>query len=159
MAFAVPQISSLLFPTKTQPPCKLLLSLSSLSLSTLPVSITHTPLKLQTSCCGATKDGVVFDDAAYEAERLSLDAKARDSMAEEAVNIVEENDPRAWKWVIRKRVWDYMEAHNIAQFPRPVHHRIPNFVAASLAARKVIHLLLPFRPVNFFLQYMIILPG
>lgn len=113
------------------------LSLFSLSLSTLP--ITHSPLKLETigtSSCRATQDGVVFDDAAYEAERLSLDAKARESMAEQAGN-ENDDDPRAWKWVIRKRVWDLMEAQNIAQFPRPVHHRIPNFVAANLAARKL----------------------
>lgn len=30
-----------------------------------------------------------------------------------------------------------MEAQNIAQFPRPVHHRIPNFVGASVAADKL----------------------
>ncbi|XP_042294663.1 methenyltetrahydrofolate synthase domain-containing protein [Sceloporus undulatus] len=28
---------------------------------------------------------------------------------------------------IRQKVWDYMEANNLADFPRPVHHRIPNF--------------------------------
>lgn len=39
-----------------------------------------------------------------------------------------------WKWAIRKRVWDYMEAKNIARNPRPVHHRIPNFEGAELAA-------------------------
>nr|GME16358.1 5-formyltetrahydrofolate cyclo-ligase-like protein COG0212 [Ipomoea batatas] len=33
--------------------------------------------------------------------------------------------------------WDLMEAQNIAQFPRPVHHRIPNFVGASVAADKL----------------------
>ncbi|KAK1403971.1 5-formyltetrahydrofolate cyclo-ligase-like protein COG0212 [Heracleum sosnowskyi] len=116
---------------------KILPRFKSLSLSTLP--ITHSPLKLEinsTSTCRATQDGVVFDDAAYEAERLSLDAKARESMAEQAGN-ENDDDPRAWKWVIRKRVWDLMEAQNIAQFPRPVHHRIPNFVAANLAARKL----------------------
>ncbi|XP_039211977.1 methenyltetrahydrofolate synthase domain-containing protein isoform X1 [Crotalus tigris] len=31
------------------------------------------------------------------------------------------------KWNIRNKIWDYMEAHNLADFPRPVHHRIPNF--------------------------------
>lgn len=142
MAFTAPQISSssssltlpLLNP-KNLPQFKLL-SLFSLSLSTLP--ITHTPLNLETTTttCRATQDGIVFDDAAYEAERLSLDAKARESMTEQASN-ENDDDPKAWKWVIRKRVWDLMEALNIAQFPRPVHHRIPNFVAANLAARKV----------------------
>jgi 5-formyltetrahydrofolate cyclo-ligase len=26
----------------------------------------------------------------------------------------------AWKWAIRKRIWDRLEETNIAQFPRPV---------------------------------------
>lgn len=28
---------------------------------------------------------------------------------------------------IRERIWDYMESRDLADFPRPVHHRIPNF--------------------------------
>ena len=35
------------------------------------------------------------------------------------------------KWSIRHRVWDYLEMENIAQNPRPVHNRIPNFVVRS----------------------------
>ncbi|XP_048648326.1 methenyltetrahydrofolate synthase domain-containing protein isoform X4 [Marmota marmota marmota] len=35
---------------------------------------------------------------------------------------------------IRERIWDYMESENVADFPRPVHHRIPNFKGASRAA-------------------------
>ncbi|KAG8144162.1 hypothetical protein E2320_001271 [Naja naja] len=31
------------------------------------------------------------------------------------------------KWDIRNKIWDYMEVNNLADFPRPVHHRIPNF--------------------------------
>ena len=82
---------------------------------------------------------IVLDESAYEAERLSRDAEARQSMAEASEReSKEDGDPKAWKWVIRKRVWDLMEALNIAQFPRPVHHRIPNFVGASLAANKVV---------------------
>ncbi|XP_076935163.1 5-formyltetrahydrofolate cyclo-ligase-like protein COG0212 [Bidens hawaiensis] len=82
---------------------------------------------------------ISFDESAYEAERLRLDANARESMAIEAAAAAEkeEDDPKAWKWVIRKRIWDLMEARNIAQFPRPVHHRIPNFVGASAAADKL----------------------
>ncbi|XP_050366248.1 5-formyltetrahydrofolate cyclo-ligase-like protein COG0212 [Argentina anserina] len=79
---------------------------------------------------------VPFDDAAYEAERHTLDAQARQAMADEAASNVTE-DPKAWKWVIRKRIWDMMEARNIAQNPRPVHHRIPNFVGAAAAADKL----------------------
>lgn len=77
--------------------------------------------------------GEVLDEQAFERERLRLDAEARESMAEEAENQVD----KSWKWKIRKRVWDLMEATNIAQFPRPVHHRIPNFIGASSAASKL----------------------
>lgn len=87
------------------------------------------------SATAARRSDATFDEAAYEAERLSLDAAARDSMAQKSA--IEGDDPKAWKWVIRKRVWDLMEARNIAQFPRPVHHRIPNFVGAHIAAQKV----------------------
>ncbi|GKC80913.1 5-formyltetrahydrofolate cyclo-ligase-like protein [Tanacetum coccineum] len=82
---------------------------------------------------------VSFDEEKYEAERLSLDAKAREAMAVLAGNETndDDDDPKAWKWVIRKRVWDLMEGLNIAQFPRPVHHRIPNFVGAPIAADKM----------------------
>lgn len=94
------------------------------------------------SCSAQKKNKVAFDEAAYEAERLSLDAKARESMAETSNRVIQsaptEDDPKAWKWVIRKRIWDMMEARNIAQKPRPVHHRIPNFVGASSAADNVI---------------------
>ncbi|KAI3981844.1 hypothetical protein MKX01_017261 [Papaver californicum] len=90
--------------------------------------------------CGNSKNG--FNEAAFETERLSLDTKAREEMAEKAKkeissNVAEEEDPKAWKWIIRKRVWDKMEAENIAQNPRPVHHRIPNFVGAAAAAKKL----------------------
>ncbi|XP_068658515.1 5-formyltetrahydrofolate cyclo-ligase-like protein COG0212 [Aristolochia californica] len=78
-----------------------------------------------------------FDSAAFDAERLHLDAKARESMAEIAEKESEANDSKAWKWRIRKRIWNLMEAENIAQNPRPVHHRIPNFVGAALAAKRL----------------------
>ncbi|KAJ4701081.1 5-formyltetrahydrofolate cyclo-ligase [Melia azedarach] len=86
------------------------------------------------------RNAAVFDDSAYEAERLRLDAKARESMAETSkreTHSGSEDDPKAWKWIIRKRIWDLMEARNIAQNPRPVHHRIPNFVGAALAAKNL----------------------
>ncbi|CAI9266542.1 unnamed protein product [Lactuca saligna] len=97
----------------------------------------YNPFKLDTS----KRNDISFDEAAYEAERLRLDAKARESMATEAAETLgngnDDDDPKAWKWVIRKRIWDLMEAKNIAQFPRPVHHRIPNFVGAPTAANKL----------------------
>ncbi|XP_020524555.1 5-formyltetrahydrofolate cyclo-ligase-like protein COG0212 isoform X2 [Amborella trichopoda] len=86
-------------------------------------------------CMGRSKS---FDERAFEEERLELDAQARQKMAEEAEFLEQmdgEEDPKAWKWWIRKRVWDLMEKENIAQNPRPVHHRIPNFVGAAEAAK------------------------
>eukprot|EP00879_Flechtneria_rotunda_P025703 GHRR01027340.1.p1 GENE.GHRR01027340.1~~GHRR01027340.1.p1 ORF type:complete len:257 (+),score=52.43 GHRR01027340.1:165-935(+) len=78
--------------------------------------------------------------ALYDAERLRLDQQARDAMTSQAAaeTAAEAAAPGskdgAWKWAIRKRIWDYMEESNIARLPRPVHHRIPNFVHAETAA-------------------------
>ncbi|KAK9167036.1 hypothetical protein Scep_002227 [Stephania cephalantha] len=106
------------------------------------------PNKTFTKLC-STRRPESFDEAAFEAERLTLDAKARAAMADiadqetamrsrdaESDGSVGE-DEKAWKWRIRKRVWDLMEAENIAQNPRPVHHRIPNFVGAADAAKNL----------------------
>lgn len=41
------------------------------------------------------------------------------------------------KQSIRERIWDYMESHDIADFPRPVHHRIPNFKGSYLAGQSI----------------------
>ncbi|KAK6940044.1 5-formyltetrahydrofolate cyclo-ligase [Dillenia turbinata] len=83
----------------------------------------------------------VFDESAFEVERLTLDSKARQSMADTSERETQSNDdPKAWKWIIRKRIWDLMEATNIAQNPRPVHHRIPNFVGASSASKRLAEL-------------------
>lgn len=41
------------------------------------------------------------------------------------------------KQEIRKKIWDLLEKKNIARFPRPVYGRIPNFVGAQMAARKM----------------------
>nr|XP_028595906.1 methenyltetrahydrofolate synthase domain-containing protein isoform X7 [Podarcis muralis] len=41
------------------------------------------------------------------------------------------------KWDIRHKIWDYMEANNLADFPRPVHHRIPNFKDAPRASARL----------------------
>ncbi|KAG4380392.1 hypothetical protein AAZX31_16G149200 [Glycine max] len=88
--------------------------------------------KVEATAGGSQKknNNKAFDAAAFEAERLALDAEARRTMADAA-------DPKAWKWIIRKRIWDMMEARNFANNPRPVHHRIPNFVGASVAAEKM----------------------
>ncbi|KAJ8762764.1 hypothetical protein K2173_017579 [Erythroxylum novogranatense] len=81
----------------------------------------------------SSKEEVVFDESAFEAQRLQLDAQARESMAEASIREM----GSTWKWVIRKRIWEFMEDRNYAQNPRPVHHRIPNFVGASAAAENL----------------------
>lgn len=41
---------------------------------------------------------------------------------------------------IRKKVWEFMERNDIANFPRPVYNRIPNFKGAAAAGIKVTEL-------------------
>jgi len=79
------------------------------------------------------------EDAAYEADRLVKDEEAMNAMKEKS----EEEFSKLrtpWKWVIRKRIWDLLEAKDIARPPRPVHHRIPNFDGAQRAADRLIEL-------------------
>jgi len=38
---------------------------------------------------------------------------------------------------LRKRVWSLMEEKNITSFPRPVYHRIPNFIGSNEAADRL----------------------
>eukprot|EP00581_Thalassiosira_minuscula_P006794 CAMPEP_0183706952 /NCGR_PEP_ID=MMETSP0737-20130205/3672_1 /TAXON_ID=385413 /ORGANISM="Thalassiosira miniscula, Strain CCMP1093" /LENGTH=374 /DNA_ID=CAMNT_0025934513 /DNA_START=238 /DNA_END=1360 /DNA_ORIENTATION=- len=77
-----------------------------------------------------------FDEKAFEADRLSKDALAMKEM--EQVATEEFSKLRTpWKWTIRKAVWDHLEKNDIAQFPRPVHHRIPNFIGADEAAENL----------------------
>ena len=79
------------------------------------------------------------DDQQYEADRLRQDEQARAAMRAEAER--QYADLRTpWKWVIRKRVWDELEARDIARPPRPVHHRIPNFDGAAEAAARLVAL-------------------
>jgi len=95
--------------------------------------------------------GKIFDEEAYEKDRLAKDAEAmnvmkavakeewskdnKESSDENDTNVGELRSP--WKWKLRKRIWDYMEEKDIARFPRPVHHRIPNFVGADRAAKNL----------------------
>lgn len=84
-----------------------------------------------------------FDADSYNAQRLKLDEQARDGMRAklQADTASEQRLPGslagAWKWEVRKRIWDFMEANDIARLPRPVHHRIPNFVNADVAAQRL----------------------
>jgi len=46
----------------------------------------------------------------------------------------------AWKWKVRKKVWNYLEDNNLADFPRPVHHRIPNFKGSAKTGQRLAQL-------------------
>ena len=77
-----------------------------------------------------------FDEQSYEQERLEKDQQAMSAMEEEAMNeYAKLRTP--WKWQLRKRIWDYMESNDVAEWPRPVHHRIPNFKGAQQAATRL----------------------
>jgi len=41
---------------------------------------------------------------------------------------------------IRRRIWSLMEAQGIADFPRPVYGRIPNFIGSERAAERILGL-------------------
>ena len=49
----------------------------------------------------------------------------------------EEGSTDVTKSTIRQKVWEFMERNDIANFPRPVYNRIPNFKGASAAGDKV----------------------
>jgi 5-formyltetrahydrofolate cyclo-ligase len=92
----------------------------------------HTPRRRRAPLRAAADNGGSFDVAAFEAERSSKDEAARTDMAAAMASA-----PGAWKWLIRKRIWDFMEKNDFADNPRPVHHRIPNFKAAEAAAERL----------------------
>jgi len=79
-----------------------------------------------------------------EEERLRLDKEAREGMEDymQKIEILAEKgniraQKTAWKWKVRKKVWNYLEDNDIADFPRPVHHRIPNFKGAAEAGKRM----------------------
>jgi len=49
------------------------------------------------------------------------------------------------KSAIRQRVWEFLERNDLANFPRPVYNRIPNFKGASRAAANLTEQLPEFR--------------
>jgi len=82
-----------------------------------------------------------------EEQRLQLDKEAREGMERYMVQIEElaeqgnvRAEKTAWKWKVRKTVWNYLEDNDLADFPRPVHHRIPNFKGSVATGRRVAEL-------------------
>lgn len=96
----------------------------------------HAPAAVRRARAAATPRD--FDTAAFDAERLAKDAVARDEAAAAMASAAAQ--PGAWKWAIRKKVWDSLEATDAADFPRPVFHRIPNFKNADAAAARLAEL-------------------
>ena len=99
-------------------------------------TVVRTSARLGSGSMMARHATTSFDEEAYETNRLAKDAEAMNAMkvkAEEEFASLR----TPWKWVIRKRIWDLMEAKDIARFPRPVHHRIPNFEGAEIAAERL----------------------
>lgn len=41
---------------------------------------------------------------------------------------------------MRKKVWNFLEDNDLAEFPRPVHHRIPNFKGSAKAGERLAEL-------------------
>merc|ERR1712176_1577930 len=79
-----------------------------------------------------------------EEQRLQLDREARRGMEEYMKKIealAEQGNVRAqrtaWKWSVRKQIWNYLEDNDLADFPRPVHHRIPNFKSSATTGERL----------------------
>lgn len=69
-----------------------------------------------------------------EAEAVKQEVEQEDSKD----HVIDASDlgPEAIKWDYREKVWDHIELKSLANFPRPVHHRIPNFKGAEVASDK-----------------------
>mmetsp|Transcript_7250 Transcript_7250/g.20432 ORF Transcript_7250/g.20432 Transcript_7250/m.20432 type:complete len:361 (+) Transcript_7250:97-1179(+) len=73
-----------------------------------------------------------------EQQRLAHDEEARQQMrAASAVAAKSPEQPGAWKWAIRKRIWRLLEEKGAAGNPKPIDHRIPNFVGSDEAAARL----------------------
>lgn len=122
--------------------CALVLTSSLVTTSSSRPSLTARRLASRaaiTSCSAVgSSTATDFDAEAYDADRLARDAEAMEAMAAEEAKYAELRTP--WKWVIRRRIWDLMEAEDYACEPRPVHHRIPSFVGAEQAAERLARL-------------------
>lgn len=102
----------------------------------ISASAAFAPHRFSSTASFRLQDKKSFDEEAYEQDRLAKDAEAMSAMKDKAAEEFS-NLRTPWKWKIRKRIWDLMEEKDIARFPRPVHHRIPNFDGAELAAERM----------------------
>lgn len=78
---------------------------------------------------------------------MQLDQEAREGM-EKYMKLIQDLADKgniraqktAWKWDLRKKVWNFLEDNDLADFPRPVHHRIPNFKGSGRAGERLAEL-------------------
>lgn len=78
---------------------------------------------------------------------MQLDQEAREGM-EKYMKLIQDLADKgniraqktAWKWDLRKKVWNFLEDNDLADFPRPVHHRIPNFKGSAKAGERLAEL-------------------
>lgn len=52
----------------------------------------------------------------------------------------EEKENEVTKLTYRKKIWEYLDKNNLANFPQPVYGRIPNFKGNEEAAKKLLEL-------------------
>mmetsp|Transcript_25105 Transcript_25105/g.65162 ORF Transcript_25105/g.65162 Transcript_25105/m.65162 type:complete len:366 (+) Transcript_25105:233-1330(+) len=73
-----------------------------------------------------------------EEERLRKDAESMMQMeATAALLSGTSSQPGAWKWAIRQRIWKLLEEKGQAGKPKPIDHRIPNFLGSEVAAARL----------------------
>lgn len=92
---------------------------SNLFSTRLPLRGHHSRFSAANTNNESTHSDTTFDETAYETDRLAKDAIAMDEMKK----VADEEYAKLrtpWKWRIRRAVWDFMEANDIAQFPRYV---------------------------------------
>ena len=86
--------------------------------ATLPCHSPCATARRATIGCRAPPPVLSFDESAYEEDRLARDAEAMAAMAVEEAKAAEDAKyavlRNPWKWVIRRRIWDLMEAEDYA---------------------------------------------
>ena len=76
----------------------------------------------------------------YNSQRYSSNYKQNDDykMQTKSKWVTKDNINTQNKDYYRNKVWNYMENNNIALFPRPVYHRIPNFIGNEKASMNLL---------------------
>uniref|UniRef100_A0A7S1ET43 Methenyltetrahydrofolate synthase domain-containing protein n=1 Tax=Timspurckia oligopyrenoides TaxID=708627 RepID=A0A7S1ET43_9RHOD len=112
-------------------------------------------IPMKTQKCQKLVRNLTSNDGESEEERLLRDKEAMEFMKRKSEFELEQlsssksskdaadarykpNSASAWKWEIRYKVWDLLMELKLARNPMPVHHRIPNFEGAEIAANRLL---------------------